>query len=50
MIASHTENLEFYDNEIVEGKDFELWYKSKVEPKNFVFGNGLKLGRFQEPD
>jgi hypothetical protein len=48
MITSHTENLEFYDNEIVPGKDYELWYKGDIEPENIVTGAGLTKGKFQE--
>ncbi|MEX0982071.1 MAG: hypothetical protein WD577_05750 [Bacteroidales bacterium] len=48
MNASYTENLEFYDNEIVPGEDYEQWYKGKKEPDMIVIGHGVTKGKFQE--
>lgn len=47
LIASHVENLEFYDNKIIEGKDYPQWHKGNTEPDDFVFGNALSKGQFQ---
>ena len=46
--ASHVENLEFFDNEIILGKDYEPWHKGKTEPDAVIFGPGVKKGRFQD--
>jgi hypothetical protein len=50
MQLSHVENLEFYDNEIIEGKEYEQWFKGKKEPNNVSVGDGVTFGRFQKLD
>jgi hypothetical protein len=46
--ASHVENLEFFDNEIILGKDHKPWHKGKTEPEAAIFGPGVTKGRFQD--
>jgi hypothetical protein len=40
--------LEFFDNEIILGKDHKPWHKGKTEPDAAIFGPGVTKGRFQD--
>jgi len=44
--ASYVENLEFYDNEIIPGKDYQQWYKGNAEPEMIVINKGVTKGKF----
>ena len=50
LIANNVEGLEFYDNEIVAGEDYELWYKRPGNPGDYLFGKGVTKGKFQLDD
>ena len=46
MIIDHVENIEFFDNEIVPGPDYPMWWKGRSEPPHIIWGLGVKMGRF----
>lgn len=48
MGASYVENLEFYDNEIIPGDDYEQWYKGNSEPEMIRINKGVTKGKFQK--
>ncbi len=47
MILERVDNIEFYDNEIVQGTDYPMWWRGQTEPPNVIVGPASRRAVFR---